>query len=126
MHAERIHDPPTWIVRLEGEQDLATSRSIAATIARVVADGDPLVVDLSAVTFAESAVLGVLLRVRHDLPEHRFAVVAAPGSQPDRLFDLVDARSIVPVFRTRDAAVAWCHGGAAAPGGEDLRLGEPA
>ena len=92
----------------------------------MVADGDPLVVDLSAVTFAESAVLGVLLRVRHDLPEHRFAVVAAPGSQPDRLFDLVDARSIVPVFRTRDAAVAWCHGGAAAPGGEDLRLGEPA
>jgi anti-anti-sigma factor len=122
VQAERISDPPTWIVGLAGEHDLATSRSVAETIGRVLGEDAPLVVDLSRVTFAESAILGVLLEARQSAPEHRFAVVATPGSQPDRLFDLVDARSIVPTFPTLDAAVAWCHEGPDAA----LRLDEPA
>ena len=121
VYSERIPDPPTWVVGLEGEHDLATSGSVGQTIERVLEDGGPLVVDLSRVTFAESAILGVLLDARQRGPEHAFAVVVTPGSQPDRLFDLVDARSIVPVFPAREAAVAWCHAEAA-----DLRLDEPA
>jgi anti-anti-sigma factor len=120
MHSERIPDPPTWVVTLEGEHDLATSGSLAEAIRDALPDGAPVVVDLSAVTFAESAVLGVLLEARQRASEHRFAVVATPGSQPDRLFDLVDARSILRIFPATDDAVAWCHHGAA------LRLDEPA
>jgi anti-anti-sigma factor len=121
VHSERIPDPPTWIIRLEGEHDLATSRSVAATLERALEDGDALVVDLSRVSFAESAILGVLLDARQRAAERRFAVVVTPRSQPDRLFDLVDARSIVRIFPTTDAAVAWCR-----PAGADLRLDEPA
>jgi anti-anti-sigma factor len=121
VHSERISDPPTWIVALEGEHDLATSRSVADAIERALEDDAALVVDLSRVTFAESAILGVLLDARQRAPERRFAVVVTPGSQPDRLFDLVDARSIVRMFPARDAAVAWCRAGIA-----DLRLDEPA
>ena len=121
VHSERIPDPPTWIIRLEGEHDLATSRSVADVIERALEDDAALVVDLSRVTFAESAILGVLLDARQRAPERRFAVVVTPGSQPDRLFDLVDARSIVRMFPARDDAVAWCQ-----PGIADLRLDEPA
>jgi anti-anti-sigma factor len=121
VYSERIPDPPTWIIGLEGEHDLATSRSVADAIERALEDGDAVVVDLSRVTFAESAILGVLLDARQRAPERRFAVVVRPGSQPDRLFDLVDARSIVRIFAARDAAVEWCR-----PGIPDLRLDEPA
>jgi anti-anti-sigma factor len=105
----QLFAPPTWIIVLEGDHDLATAEQVSEVIGGVVKSRDPVVVDLSRVTFADSAILRVLLTANERAGRGGLAVVVKPKSQVDRLFNLVDARSILKVFATLARAVAWVH-----------------
>jgi anti-anti-sigma factor len=103
----QILAPPTWLILLEGEQDMATSTPVGDVVADALRSRDPVIVDLTQVTFAESSLLAVLLAANERARRRRLAVVVSPGGSVDRLFNLVEARSILAVFPTRDQAIEW-------------------
>jgi anti-anti-sigma factor len=103
----QILAPPTWLILLEGEQDMATSTQVGDVVADALRSRDPVIVDLTQVTFAESSLLAVLLAANERARRRRLAVVVSPGGSVDRLFNLVEARSILAVFPTRDQAIEW-------------------
>jgi anti-anti-sigma regulatory factor len=66
------------------------------------------VVDLHHATFADSAILGTIIRASKDAGRRGSAVVMPPPGEGAKLFDLVDARSVLVTFPTLRAAVEWC------------------
>lgn len=108
IHITRIGSEPV-IVRLSGEHDLATARELDDALCRAIDAGGGVIVDLTEASFIDSAILGVLIRA-HDvadaLGKEGLAVVAAPSSEPARLFDLVAADEALAIFPSRDGALA--------------------
>jgi anti-anti-sigma factor len=106
--ARRISDPPTRVVGLSGEHDVSTAADLERALAHAVASGAPVVVDLRRATFADSAILGTIIGANMQAGRRCFAVVMPPPGAVARLFDLVDARSILVTFATLGLAVDWC------------------
>ncbi|WP_431038150.1 STAS domain-containing protein [Streptomyces sp. P6-2-1] len=83
--------PGARVVRLVGEADLDTAEALDAALTGALASGRPLtVVDLSRTTFADSTVLGVLLRA-HALHEEAGLRLLLAGPLDDvlrRLFEV--------------------------------------
>lgn len=98
-----------WIVALAGEQDLSTARDVDMILTTAVESGDPVVVDLLSATFADSSILGAILRAAEDAGERGLAVVLPDGGEVRRLFDLVGAQSMISTFATLRDALDWCH-----------------
>jgi anti-sigma B factor antagonist len=97
------------VVELIGEHDVSTAATLERALERV-GPAEPCVVDLSAVTFIDSSILGVLVRTasRAGAPG-RTAAAAPPGTVAARLFDLTRTASIVPVRASLEEAIAWCR-----------------
>jgi anti-anti-sigma factor len=106
--ARRISDPPTQVVGLSGEHDVSTAPELERALAAAVASGEPVVVDLRCATFADSAILGAIIRANAEAGRDRFAVVMPPPGEVPRLFELVNARSILVTFPTLRLAADWC------------------
>jgi anti-anti-sigma factor len=113
--ARRISDPPARVVGLSGEHDVSTAPAVARALAFADATGDPVVVDLRHATFADSAILGTIIRASKQAGRRGFAVVMPPPGEVVRLFDLVDARSVLVTFPTLRTAVEWCYPALDAP-----------
>jgi anti-anti-sigma factor len=116
-----MSDPPVRVVGLSGEHDVSTAADLERSLAFAVDSGDPVVVDLRHATFADSAILGTIIRAHRRAGRRCFAVVMPPPGEVARLFDLVDARSILVTFPTLRLAVGWCYptvgeGSGATPG----------
>jgi anti-anti-sigma factor len=107
--ARRISDPPARVVGLSGEHDLSTAADVERALAFADATGDPVVVDLRHATFADSAILGTIIRASKHAGRRGFAVVMPPPGEVAKLFDLVDARSVLVTFPTLRTAVEWCY-----------------
>ncbi|MFJ4699085.1 MULTISPECIES: STAS domain-containing protein [unclassified Streptomyces] len=88
--------PGARVVRLVGEADLDTAETLDGALTGALASGLPLtVVDLSRTTFADSTVLGVLLRA-HTLHEEAGLRLLLAGPLDDvlvRLFDVTGTRA---------------------------------
>lgn len=82
LSLSRHHDAGTVTVAVNGEIDLSTIEQLEGEI-RAAAGGEAaaVVVDLSAVTFVDSAGIGVLLRGRRIADEHgkQYRVTGAAG-----------------------------------------------
>ena len=91
----RVND--TMVVRVDGELDLATAPALWAALERPLADGDQLVLDLSAVTFIDSTGLSVLLRAYQVLGATGTLTVRGPNAQARRLFELAGVESLIDV-----------------------------
>ncbi|MEU9027107.1 STAS domain-containing protein [Streptomyces sp. NPDC048383] len=99
-------EAPTVAVRSEtggvcrvvcsGEFDLDSIGLLADACDRQAADADLLVVDVAGLTFADSAFLGVLVRLRHT----RRLVLAGPV--PGQLRRLLEMTGVLPLFEIRD------------------------
>jgi len=85
------------VVRVDGEVDLATAPALWAALERALADGDQLVLDLSAVTFIDSTGLSVLLRAYQVLGATGTLKVRGPNVQARRLFELAGVESLIDV-----------------------------
>jgi anti-anti-sigma factor len=94
------------IVSLPGEQDVVTAPRIRAMLGGAAESAYPVVVDLTECTFIDSSVVAVLLGACQAVGLGQFAVVIKPGSEPARLLDLVAFAAVVPVYKTRRAALA--------------------
>ncbi|MGH2923816.1 MAG: STAS domain-containing protein, partial [Solirubrobacterales bacterium] len=101
-----------------GEHDLSTAPGLRSRLEQVIADGDPVVVDLSAATFIDSSILGTLLQARCDAGEAGvgFAVAHADGGDAvGRVLDITGVRKDLPVHRSREEAQAEALGGDRGP-----------
>ena len=92
-----------------GEHDLSTVPDVDLQLTLAVASGDPVIVDLHVATFADSVILGAILKANAQAGRRGLAVVMPPPGEVARLFDLVDARSILATFPTMGVAIDWCH-----------------
>lgn len=92
---------PAWgfagVVSLAGEHDLATSGELEDALNAIPGD---VLVDLSACTFIDSTIIGVILDRAQTLkaPGHRLELVAPPnGSIVGRVIQIVGMRSLITV-----------------------------
>ena len=60
------------VVCLRGDYDMSTAPALAASLAAAIArDGSEVVIDLSGVDFMDAATVGMIIRARSFLHEHR-------------------------------------------------------
>jgi anti-sigma B factor antagonist len=77
------------LVVLRGDHDRATVDTLATTLARATAEGDDIVVDLSAVTFIDAVVIGTLVRARNAASARGQSLrLRAPSACAARLIEL--------------------------------------
>lgn len=87
------------IVRAQGEVDLATAGRLHGSLEPILwSDCTGVLVDLSRVTFMDSAGINTLIRAQHDLTSAGadLAVRAAPHSQVEHLLELTGLRRRIP------------------------------
>ena len=90
------------VLTTSGELDIHTAPKLHAALDRDV-DGLPVIVDLTALTFIDSSGLHTLLRNHQD--GRLTALVSAPGSNVQRVLDLVDAHKTIAIFDDLTAAI---------------------
>jgi anti-anti-sigma factor len=86
------------VVSFNGELDIWKESEVEARLA--VLDGSaPIVIDLSAVRYLDSAFLSALVRLRRRLPECSITLVAqAPSVR--RVFELTEMHKLFEIVRT--------------------------
>jgi anti-anti-sigma factor len=77
------------IVALLGEQDLATLPKLEQTLSKALAEGLPLIVDLSGVTFIDGATVSLISRYRGEAEARRVPFVLSIGEVTPRAVELV-------------------------------------
>jgi anti-sigma B factor antagonist len=95
------------VLAITGEHDLSTAPMLRRRLDGLIADGVPIVVDLSPATFVDSSILGVILdaRRRAEAGGLGFAVSHANGADPvGRVLDITGLRNELPVHPGRDEA----------------------
>ena len=98
-----------WVLELHGEHDLSTVQALRVRLAPIADRGEAAVIDLSQVTFIDSAVLTELIasrRGREDGGGARLAIVAPPGGFPARVLGLLQLDRVVAVYESRGQALA--------------------
>ena len=92
------------VVRLLGEHDISTTQALAERLSQLVESGSPLIFDLSAADFVDSAVVHVIEDAHEDARARgvAVAVVAPPdASAVRRLVEITGLVEKIPVFPTR-------------------------
>jgi anti-sigma B factor antagonist len=79
------------VLRMRGELDIAVAPGLLPRVPDLVAGAPGVVLDLSAVTFFDSAGVRLVDRLARECGRARvrFAVVATPGTTPARVLDIV-------------------------------------
>lgn len=92
---------------VRGEHDLSTAETLRSQLEAVREQRRPFVVDLSAATFIDSAVLGVLIaahdRASTDGTAMAFAVGLAPTVR--KIIDLTGLEGVLPIAESRADAI---------------------
>ncbi|MEU6061419.1 MULTISPECIES: STAS domain-containing protein [Streptomyces] len=92
------------IVAVGGEADLQSVEPLRTVLRQAADSGSPLVLDLSAVGFADSTMLNLLLQAFSDYgPRLR---IAAPSPFVRRLFVLTGVDTVLPLYEGVDEALA--------------------
>jgi anti-sigma B factor antagonist len=103
-------EPGVAIVALTGEHETFTAEKLRRDLRALLDEERAVVVDLSATTFLDSAVVGVILEARSHAQECgvKFALVMDDNTGPavQRLFELTGLGDYLPIARSRDAALA--------------------
>jgi anti-sigma B factor antagonist len=90
------------VVAIAGELDKTSAAAFEERLMNCVAGEEPVILDLSAVTYMDSTAIGAMIAVRKqaNMTRGRFAVVVPPGdirrmieyTGLDRAFDVVETR----------------------------------
>jgi anti-sigma B factor antagonist len=102
-------DAGLTVLAIKGEHDLSTAPVLSQRLDGLIAEGAPIVVDLSAATFVDSSILGVLLEAKLRAEQGRvgFAVSQSNGSDPvGRVLEITGLRNELPVHDGREEAAA--------------------
>ena len=86
-------------LRVRGELDLATSPALGETLEREIRDGKSVVVDLSDVTFIDSAGLHTLMRAARLCEANGGGFSVSPGlpAQVRRVFQITGLDALLPI-----------------------------
>jgi anti-sigma B factor antagonist len=101
------------VLTISGEHDLSTAPNLRRRIDGLLDEGVATVVDLSAATFIDSSILGVILDGRRRAAETNigFAVSRSNGSDAvDRVLEVTGLRAELPVHAHREEAVVAVSG----------------
>lgn len=97
-----------------GEIDLSNAEDLRDEIAQWATNEDRgVIVDLTSVTYADSAGMNLLFVLARQLKDHGqiFGAVVPSESQPRRAFDLVGMADQIPMFDTLAEAQSWAERG---------------
>lgn len=96
------------VITLAGESDAYTAPRVRSDLAAAITGGAPLVVDLTAATFIDSTIVGVLLEGLADCETlDRLLLLLLPDDaapEVHRLFEITGLASLLPVVRSWDEA----------------------
>jgi anti-anti-sigma factor len=98
---------------MSGEHDLSTAPKLRRRIDGLLDEGTATVVDLSAATFIDSSILGVILDGRRRAADANigFAIARTDRSDAvDRVLEVTGLRTELPVHAQRDQAVEAASG----------------
>jgi len=102
-------DAGVQFVLVRGEHDLYTAPTLRETITGLIADAEPVIVDLTPATFIDSSILGVLLGGLRRARErgHGFAVLVGDEAEPTvrRIFEVTGLLPVFPVYSARADAI---------------------
>lgn len=103
------------MLTISGEHDLNTAPELRSQLSELL-DGDRgIVVDLSAATFVDSSILGVILDARRNAGDagRGFSVAHAPdGAEAvGRVLEITGLRAELPVHEAREQAEAQASAG---------------
>lgn len=100
-------DGPCTVISLVGEADVSTPAMGEALDAEVARHPRLLVVDLSALSFIDSAALSVLMRSHRAL--HRnggIMALVSPSPAVARVLELIDIAHVIPIYASLNEATA--------------------
>ena len=103
------HHGGTVAAVLEGEMDTASAGEVAIKLRRLAANRlHRIVIDLSAVTYLDSAGINLLYAVAGEVRarQQELHLVVAPGSPIERMLKIVGADRAFPVHATLEQALA--------------------
>ncbi len=102
------------LAEVSGEIDLSNAEDLRDEIALWATNEDRgVIVDLTSVTYADSAGMNLLFVLARQLKDHGqiFGAVVPSESQPRRAFDLVGMADQIPMFDTLAEAQSWAERG---------------
>ena len=96
-------------VVVTGEHDISTAPTLRECLDEALTRSRALIVDLSAATFLDSSILGVLLEARRQAHERQTAYVVCLGTAPEpavrRILEITGLVPVFPVVGTREEAL---------------------
>ena len=95
------------VARVSGEIDISNAQTIRSELITVALKGRGLALDLSALTYLDSAGIAMIDSLHRALHEdgRTLRIVAPPGAVVHRVLTLSSMAEIVPVDPSEDAAV---------------------
>jgi anti-anti-sigma factor len=94
------------VVRLSGELDLHNADDVRAALEQASANGSArIVVDLSAVEFLDSTVLGVFVQAHRRARGDASFRLASPGPEPRRILQVAGVETYLDVHDSLDDAL---------------------
>lgn len=98
----------TSVVTLQGEVDAFTAPALRLDLRRLIEEegASDIVIDLTAVTFLDSAALGALVGALRRLRERNGRLrIVRPRGQAARIFELTRLDTVLDLYAERDAAI---------------------
>lgn len=102
LETRDVRDRAARHLLVAGELDLTNAHELEAAVAEAAADGHAIALDLSEVTFVDSAALHALFRTSRQLGAQRFGLVVPTSSPLQRAFEIVGLPTLVPVGASLD------------------------
>ena len=102
------------LAEVSGEIDLSNAEDLRDEISQWATNEDRgVIVDLTSVTYADSAGMNLLFVLARQLKDHGqiFGAVVPSESQPRRAFDVVGMADQIPMFETLAEAQTWAERG---------------
>lgn len=96
------------VVAVAGEIDMSAAAAFERTLFEAVSVSEPIILDLTEVTYMDSTAIGAMLAVRRqaELRPGRFAVVCEPGSEIERTLMYMGLDAVFSIVQSRGSAAA--------------------
>ena len=104
------------VLKAEGELDLSTAGHLHDPLLRSIAEGGPVLVDLTRVSFIDSSGIAALVGAFRSINGGGgMSVLIAPDSQVARVFKVARMGQALPIFTDRTKALSGLNGTGAVP-----------
>jgi anti-sigma B factor antagonist len=109
---DRTVDRRIRVIAIIGELDMAAAPSFEQALLDSVNGNEPVILDLSQVSFMDSTAIGAMLAVRRraELRPSRFAVVCEAGSEIERTLHYMGLDSAFSIVQSRPQAATELAG----------------